>query len=580
MIYILIFLFLIVGLEIYYYVDFLSYSYPTFIEMIRSEFPNTFLIDQFPYFFTEQKFNFLHILVPTLLVLQCISFSVLYKYKLTLSNASNLLITKLKEYKREAIFTLKSLTAFQTVFLILIASGILFSRIYLINRYPFSGDEALSYFTFINNGFLLTTSFYPEPNNHIFYNLVVMLFNPFIENPIYVMRLPNVILNIVLLNFGFLYLLKKRNFTTAILFLIITGFSFSTSIYAVQGRGYMLISLFTVVGIISGIELVENSKSKLAFVSLIVASILGIYTIPIFLFIFVGIATFLGFSFLYQKRYADLLLVLKYIAYVTIGWTVLYLPIFCVSGIATVFNNDLIIQHNDLWHYFTYIVPVSSIEAVNYILGTYSKGYYIMCVLILFIFYTYKKTNDTFLKISLRIILTSIFFFLLFMIVKRVFGEFRVFTMYGFLFAFIMALYVSHWINKIKNDRFINTLLIAFALFYILLIPITFDKKMSTFYESNYIEVYQKLDADITFITSEKPKNIFVACKGYLLFLKLYNVNHHSDISLYTPNSKTILPFDYVIVGDSIEFPKSVEIKKYKLVIANPKALIFKRNGL
>jgi len=575
--YIRIFLILIVGLEIYYYIDFLSYSYPAFIEMVMNKFHNTFLIDMFPYLFTEQKFDLLHIVIPIMLSIQCLGIAMLYKFKSVLSKKSTLLIVEIKECKKIIILSLKSLTLFQKIFLFLIATIIIFSRIFLIGKYPFSGDEALSYFTFVNNGFLLTISFYPEPNNHIFYNLVEIIFNQFIKNPIYVMRVPNVIFDILLLGMGFLYLLKKQNYTTAILFLIIAGFSFSSMIYAIHGRGYILISLFTLITFIASIELIENPKSKLAFSALITSSILGIFTIPIFLFIFVGLAVFLGYSFLLQKRYAHLKLVVNYVVYVNIGWIVLYLPTFCVSGIKTVFSNHLIIQHSGLWYYFSYIVPVLSAEAINYILGTYSKGYYLMGLLILFILYTYKKANSNFLNIALRIVFISMCSFVFLMIVKRVFGEFRVFTMYSFLFALILSVCLSYWINKIKKQLFVNTLLISIALFYMLLIPITFEKKMDTFYGVNYFQYYKKMNDKISQINSSKPSSIFVTVKDYLLLLKLYNINNHKTTELYTPNTKIIFPFDYIIVKDSTELPKAVDIKRYNLTNIDPEVLVLKK---
>jgi hypothetical protein len=556
--YIRIFLILIVGLEIYYYIDFLSYSYPAFIEMVMNKFHNTFLIDMFPYLFTEQKFDLLHIVIPIMLSIQCLGIAMLYKFKSVLSKKSTLLIVEIKECKKIIILSLKSLTLFQKIFLFLIATIIIFSRIFLIGKYPFSGDEALSYFTFVNNGFLLTISFYPEPNNHIFYNLVEIIFNQFIKNPIYVMRVPNVIFDILLLGMGFLYLLKKQNYTTAILFLIIAGFSFSSMIYAIHGRGYILISLFTLITFIASIELIENPKSKLAFSALITSSILGIFTIPIFLFIFVGLAVFLGYSFLLQKRYADLKLVLAYVLYVNIGWIALYLPTFCVSEITI---NHLIVQHSDLWYYFSFIVPVSCVEAINYILGTYSKGYYLMGLLILFILYTYRKANSNFLEISLRMVFISICSFIFFMLVKRIFGEFRTFTMYSFLFALILSVCLSYWINKIKKQLFVNTLLISIALFYMLLIPITFEKKIK----------------DIDQITSGSPSTIFVTVKSHLFYLMLYNINQHKNIKLYTQNSKKNLPFDYVIVKDSTEIPVAITIKNYNLVNTDPRMLIFKK---
>ncbi len=572
--YILFFFISILGIEIYLYLQFAAFSYPLFIKTVLEKFHTSFLIEQFPLYFTERRFDTLRIILPILLALQGIVGTFIIVKKNIISAYLNALLLEISYTAKKYLSLLKTLTLFQLFFLGSTTLLIIVSRIYLLNRYPFNGDEALSFFTFINNGCLLTSCFYPEPNNHILYNLVAILFNQFIDNPLYVMRLPNVIINMILLGIIFIYLFKKQNFTTAIIFLIAAGFSFSTSIFAVHGRGYMMVSLFAVLALISTIELVHNPTSKLAFFSLIVSCILGMYTIPIFTFIIVGLSLFLIYHAINHKNIR--LFILKFFIYTTFGWLILYTPTFLVSGFDAVFNNGLIYQHTNLEHYFFYIVPVASEEATNFIVGTFSKGYLVLLFVGSVMMLTYKKTNDAFIKKAIVLILCCMLGCLAVMITKRVFGEFRVFAMYGFLFCMVNAICFAYWINKLKNTFVINSTISLIALFYMLLIPISFDKKMYTFYGTNYFLTYQRLDKDINNITATNPKTIFVSSKGHLLYLRLHKLINKKTYTILTPNSTIQLPLDYIIVENKAQIPKKIKLNDYLNTTLDTTVLLLK----
>jgi hypothetical protein len=582
--YIFFFLLLLFGIEVYRYIDFLHYSHFMIVGSVMNKYSNTYLIETFPILFTRQRFELLQLALPVILMLQLLFFGMIYHFRIKILQKIKLLLKEIRDIIGKVVLLFKKLTVIQIFLTAIIFIGIILVRVYLVDKYPFSGDEALSYFTFVNNGFLMTLTFYPEPNNHILYNLITIVFDQFMKDPVYIMRVPNIILNILLLTITFVYLLGKRNFTTAILFLIIAGFSFSTSIYAIQGRGYMLLSLFTMIAVISTVKLTETPGSILAFFSLVVSSILGIYTIPLFFFLFAGLATYLGYFFFQRKQYQNFKFVLKYFLFVNIGWVLLYLPIFLVSGIETVFNNEIIIRHHDLRYYFFFVVPVSLIEAINFILGTYSDGYYLMFFLGLFILVTYKVSKDDFFRNFIKLTSINIFLFILFMLVRKVFGEFRIFTMYGFFFAFILSLSLSYWINKIRKPVVIYSIILCIALFFASLVPLTFYTKMDSFYGNNYFQFFKKISDDVAQITSTHPQNVYVSSKAHLLYLKLYNSQNHAAINIYTPNSLKKIPYDYVIVDKRLDVPwenyhpeTSDNTNKYEQIGSNAKVLIYKR---
>ena len=64
---------------------------------------------------------------------------------------------------------------------------------YLLN-YPLGTDEVASYNYFVREGLVAITSYYPIPNNHIFYNLLAWPLAQAGLSPRLVMRLPTLLL--------------------------------------------------------------------------------------------------------------------------------------------------------------------------------------------------------------------------------------------------------------------------------------------------------------------------------------------------------------------------------------------------
>ena len=566
----------LLGIQIYGYVNFLSYDYASFCALISPSNEAHLLFLKQVLFFTEDKFKQLHYTIPGVISCQFLFLFLIYRYKNYILLYVHSLMDELNNSRKSYRLVFKSISSEQLFFLVIVILSILLSRIYLINRYQFNGDEALAYLTFVQNGFWTTMTYYPGTNNHLLFNLIAEIFNQFLNNPVYIMRLPNVLLNFILLGLGFSYLFKKYNFTTAIVFLIIVGLSFSTTIYAVHGRAYMLVSLCTLLTFMSILKLLENPFSKIAFICLCLSTIVGGFSLPVYMFIFA--ATLLAFLYfmITEKNYSLLRLAFFYGFIVAISWFFIYLPIFSISGFNAFFNHDYAQPQAMSSYYYLHIVPVSSVEAINFVLGTYSKGYLILPIFLLGIFFTYIKSSNPVIRNSIKIAFIFILTSFLIMILVRNFGEPRVFTMYAFLFYFIIAMVLGYWMNNVPQNGIKNSLIIVLFFVYILMVVSTFDTKMNTFYGQNYLLTYKKRQEAIDQIIATQPSKLFISSTAYYIFMLIEKkINHHRFHIDSSINSNT-KQYDYIILENINEFPSFCKIDDYVLTNKGKNLLLFK----
>lgn len=211
---------------------------------------------------------------------------------------------------------------------------LLVMRLLFLFNWEYYEDEAFSYQYLVSKGILTTLTYYPGPNNHVLYNLICSFLNYSSLSEIWVMRLPSVIVSGLIFYICIPLLKTKFDFRTSLIISLLTQFCFNFFLYSFQGRGYALEVLFVVLAFYG---LYKNSKGRDEnYIFLfIVSSVLGLYTIPIFVYPLISIVTF------------NLLLnridfkTLFYSCVVIGGGAVLcYFPIFIVSGVDSVVAND------------------------------------------------------------------------------------------------------------------------------------------------------------------------------------------------------------------------------------------------
>lgn len=325
--------------------------------------------------------------------------------------------------------------------------------------FPIYNDDLASYFYFAEKGILNTALFYPYPNNHIFYNILSSVASNFINDPLLSTRLISFIsfLLLLLIIFAFLYRTYSNRWI-AYLAIGFCGFFFASGIYGVQGRGYMLFTLFAVFS--SFCTLLFTKRNGVGLPALIiVSSVLGAYTIPAFLIPFIGtIAAFIVFS--YQKREIQYLkTAFVIVLFVGIGVFLLYLPTVLFSGLESIVDNKFVASDSRN-NFYTHIYPIGSAEILSITAGTNTKGWLIFSLLAVSALPLIRKGEDR--VWSWFVILICVFgAIFLYNLASRSFMPLRVIT-YASIYVYISyAMILSFWIEHLKIKHIVYIVVIA-----------------------------------------------------------------------------------------------------------------------
>ena len=242
---------------------------------------------------------------------------------------------------------------------------------------PLGPDETASYDDFVYRGAVAVTSFYPIPNNHIFYNFLSWeLAHLFPGQVRVIMRLPSLLAATAGTALSYALLAHFRNFRVATLVTALFGLTRLTVIYAASGRGYYVqlvciqLAFFAAVGLATA-----HPYRRLAWAVFMGGSVVGLYTIPTYagpllaLGVVLGAAG-LGFGPRYRRRFWGQCLV----AGAIIGATAvaLYAPVGCVSGWPRLLANRYIVSNSlaTFWHQG----PAHLYETANALLGPVRPG--------------------------------------------------------------------------------------------------------------------------------------------------------------------------------------------------------------
>lgn len=197
-------------------------------------------------------------------------------------------------------------------------------------------DEAFSFVHFASKGFWVSALYYPNPNNHILFNVWVSLWQGAFSNKLWAIRLPSIIseffLQILLLQF----FLQRNIFKNALSLVAIFSLLSCVQAYSVSGRGYLMLTLWvwitgnTLTKILKN-YLHEKQTPLLQKVIFITACWAGFYTIPLYVYYFVSILISALIMYLPKKIhiYKSLFIL---VSVSILGTALLYLPVFILNG--------------------------------------------------------------------------------------------------------------------------------------------------------------------------------------------------------------------------------------------------------
>ncbi len=240
-------------------------------------------------------------------------------------------------------------------------------RLLLLLRYGFRYDELVSYLFFVREGAVVISSYYPLPNNHIFFNLCAAALRQLPGlSPLLVMRLPSLLAATLGTALSYALLTRFSNFRVATLVTGLFNLAPPALYYAASGRGYYLQFVLMQLGFFALVGLASRPRyRRLGWAVFIGSSILGLYTIPTYAYPLASLL--LGAGLVLGPRPARLgaqgPLLLLAAAVIGGAALLLYAPVGAVSGWPRLLGNSYVDSAD--WATFRTLALANIYEKVN-----------------------------------------------------------------------------------------------------------------------------------------------------------------------------------------------------------------------
>ena len=399
--------------------------------------------------------------------------------------------------------------------------------IFHILHFPLFIDEALTFNGYASQNISTIISNYEEPNNHIFFSLIAHFFNYLPFPTLINLRLPNLLLGVIASFIFYFALRSKYNHKISIIPHLFFTSCYFFSYYSVFARGYMIIILATVVCYYCIEKLINQFNTKYLLIYSI-ASIIGFYTIPVFLY---TSATFMLYLFInFFKNKNQLYILLKYHILIPLSVFFLYTPIIMYNGIDAIINNE-----------WTKKIPTSEIIEgfkSGALLNMYDKItglkslilISIFLITLLFLYFRKSTLND---KREIQFILLAFLLPFLFLFVQHVIPGTRTWCYLIVPFSLGIGLILNRIINFIAIPKFLiltGGLLVLSVNFYIFHKSHPTAAKDLDFTTQQFVSKLKPYDFN-SFYVEDEPKSYI---ESFLMF-----ENHSEHLKYYNQSSNT-----------------------------------------
>lgn len=387
---------------------------------------------------------------------------------------------------------------------------------YILFQTPSQYDELFSYRYFSSKGIWASLSYYPVPNNHVFYNICssITLWLPFSDEKL--MRLPSIIASLITTFYFFKVCLSSLNKTTSLIIITLLISSYPFTLFSISARGYAFVNLFCVLLLYATIQIATHQATKKHWYLFFSSIFLGLLSMPSFVYVLFPILMYLFFVLVFKKNN-----LLKFILFTT-GAIVLaiifYLPIYYFN------NPDNLLNPNGGATKF-YLVDNDAFNKITehlYSISDYffSNNFIAIAVIVLFclsLIVSMKKlktnANNHLLLISLAMLVSP----LIILVIHRVipFQRTWIYLVFPFLIAIGYLLQVVYLIVA-KASNLVATK-ISFFLFLIIGLSAMqlalFDNKHKLVFGADY-ELNEIREAELN-AKIRNIESIALTQKGY-----------------------------------------------------------------
>lgn len=246
---------------------------------------------------------------------------------------------------QQAIKLEKSEKVYSLILLLITGLAVIFRLMYIY--VPMRHDEAYTLVAFASDSLFDTIIAYHLPNNHVFHSILVNIATHVLGIQPWTVRLPAFVAGVLMVPASYLLAKNIYDKETALASALLVAYSPALASYSTNARGYTLETLITLLILILGVY-VRKERNLFAWALLVLLAAIGFYTIPIMLFPFGILFTWLFLSNIIEGPgpYASRMVFFKYWAIAGICTAILvlilYTPIFIYTGTENFFANGVI----------------------------------------------------------------------------------------------------------------------------------------------------------------------------------------------------------------------------------------------
>lgn len=433
-------------------------------------------------------------------------------------------------------------------------------RLFFLNRYYFQNDELFSYLFFVRKGFFVLASYYPGPNNHIFYSLLANLTLFVWPDPYYAMKLPSFLVGCAAPVFLFLFLKRYYSFSVSLIGAVLFSFSIHFFYYSLFGRGYALITFLTIFSFFMSLEIMNGSQKKFVWHIYVLASVLAFYTLPSYLYAFVSLAFAIGLAVIIEKRYEMVRPFLYYHSMVVALVLLLYSPVVLVSGLDSLTSNPWVARLDSAQ--FFALFPGMIRNMFGYVTNM-ETGATVFC-LIVFGFSSWAATKTG--KRSWMIAVISLFAGpIIILVFQRVNPFDRVWTYLILPFSISLVILVDFLFLQIKH--FLTRQVLS-----VLIVSGIAGYTVCYFYKdtSHGHMIYDEVSRISRETSSKSNGKVYTNEDVYNLYIRYESSRLGREIIPEMSSASDLAGYSHVLLIPGSDFPGSIHPQDYWLKEQNP----------
>ena len=432
------------------------------------------------------------------------------------------------------------------------------TSVYYCLTLPVSFDESCTFILFTNKGFYTAISQYPAPNNHVLFSILTTLTNqiPTLSNLLKI-RLVSISVNILTLLSLYRFISVFFNQKMALLIVCVFSLLFLNIYYSYMARGYGLVNLFFINCLYYTFKICNHIPTRITFVWLGLFSLLGLYTIPTFIYPILTLYTFIVLI----KPHLFWSLITLFIIVLILG-AILYSPIMYSCGIESITNNRFVKPMSLLQSLKS--LPFYYPSAISQITGIHWS------VLAILLSWSYYKIVQSGHKFEIYFATVCILAPAVLICIQRVNPFARVFNYYSLLLVLIIFLPYKYYIESLK----LRSIIYAIVVFQIILL-FNFNSRILN-YEDKDCALNITSDTIIKQMTGNKKYFLNGTLLRYNLEFNLLS-KKYQNYTIVEPekkyiNADTIDNYDFVVTElewDKTKKKKPLFVTKYYTIYSN-----------